>query len=717
MGTGDGSGDGGEDTVASSTAPLRASASAPGAPADSQLGLAESQWLARFDGTGRTLPDDFDTRVSFLATSQLEARARNPLFERAVFCFRYKNAKMMQALRAVLVDVNRRALPGCSVRSYQLTPEQAAAADNGELDIITGFQVVDDAFRLVVMEGLGASAMKELRARMPREAANHPRCKIFTNPGLRFKKRLYTPFHVDLKIIHLRESLPAIVRSPEIYNRVKVSEDCFEALHCLSEIRSANRLKELMTARVFPTPNQLVRLESKYGEAVSTEDIEGVPKRDTQSRGRRRRSMGQGLTYEEEQAQKRQAQAVAAALRREQNRAKSKLTYRTKAATDSWNPEFVKAKAGWRATDYLAENAATRRAVVASALRRRAERDAEPLDPRGLHNGEVYIYSGQKMQFIEWEKEELRKRLAKDKKATYTYSEEYQSLAVCLVNEEKMVEKAKQDSKAKFTTKRGFVYPAPRKPEEYSKHPKQVSESRRADLEAPWIENLFHPKPLARGGGLDDLGGKPDFDSIPTQGVGLFGGYNADGTKNPAWGKSVHLMTEDEAAEAEYERKVKAKEEWASKVVVDNVRLNPHYGVRGDKPSQLNKLQDILEGKAKHKGIRIVQNSRLPSGRPVPLRAPPATIFADDDYEDPVDFTTTLKPNIVADMYGTNAAGEPIDFVRHIHRDEMKPRAQRIKYTRKIHGMSNAEKSGPKWTPVVRTNLAPKRRPRGELVK
>ena len=110
-------------------------------------------------------------------------------------------------------------------------------------------------------------------------------------------------------------------------------------------------------------------------------------------------------------------------------------------------------------------------------------------------------------------------------------------------------------------------------------------------------------------------------------------------------------------------------------------------------------------------------DSRLPSGRPVPLRAPPATIFADDDYEDPVDFTTTLKPNIVADMYGTNAAGEPIDFVRHIHRDEMKPRAQRIKYTRKIRGMSSAEKSGPKWTPVVRTNLAPKRRPRGELVK
>ena len=195
------------------------------------MNCGQNTWIKM--STGRTLPDDFDTRVSFLATSQLEARARNPLFERAVFCFRYKNAKMMQALRAVLVDVNRRALPGCSVRSYQLTPEQAAAADNGELDIITGFQVVDDAFRLVVMEGLGASAMKELRARMPREAANHPRCKIFTNPGLRFKKRLYTPFHVDLKIIHLRESLPAIVRSPEIYNRVKVSEDCFEALHCV----------------------------------------------------------------------------------------------------------------------------------------------------------------------------------------------------------------------------------------------------------------------------------------------------------------------------------------------------------------------------------------------------------------------------------------------------------------------------------------------------
>lgn len=671
----------------------------PAEVAERALAFAESTMGA--DSLGLPCPEGTD-RLQFLASTRLQRQARNPVFQRAVFCFKYKNAKIMQALRAVLVKVNTRALPGVSVRSYQLSDEEIVRANSGSLDILTGFQVVDDEFRVIVMEGLGLGGMRELLNGVPRELANHPRCKIFTNPALRFTKRLYTQFHVDLKIIHLRDPLPAIVRSPDIYNRVKVSEQCFEALNRLSEIRSANRLKDLMRGDIFPTVEQLVRLESKYGEAVSTEDIEGVPKT-ASSRGGSRRLRSRARSDAEEQKQ-----ALAEKMRHQRKfRAEtSKVSFRTKAATDSNNPEFEAAKKAWKARDYLSEHRSTRREVVREAMRRRMERDSTPLDPDGLHGGEVFIYSGQKMQYTDWEKEQMRQKLAKDKRATYTYSNEYQSLAVCLVNEEEMTRQAELDSRKKFTTQRGFVYPAPRKPSEYSRHPKQVSEARKADLNDAWIENLFHPKPVARASNLKD--GQEDFDCIPVTGM-EFGGYNNDGTKNTTdWNRSVHLMTEDEAAEAEYERKVKAKEEWESKVIVDNVRFNPHYGVRGDHPCQLDKLNDILQGKANHKGIRIVQKARLPSGKAVPLKPPPATIFADDEYEDPVDFTTTLKPNIMEEMYGTDANGNKVNFRRFFHRDDGKPMSQRIKYSRKSMPMNAGEKTGPKWSPVPRISTKPK---------
>lgn len=69
--------------------------------------------------------------------------------------------------------------------------------------------------------------------------------------------------------------------------------------------------------------------------------------------------------------------------------------------------------------------------------------------------------------------DELRERLAmareKKKDATYyTYSREFQSLALSLVNPDAVRVKEQQEARSKWTTLRGFVYPAPRDPSEYN---------------------------------------------------------------------------------------------------------------------------------------------------------------------------------------------------------------------------------------------------------
>ena len=49
-----------------------------------------------------------------------------------------------------------------------------------------------------------------------------------------------------------------------------------------------------------------------------------------------------------------------------------------------------------------------------------------------------------------------------------------------------MQEDAERLRKSKFITERGFVYPAPKEPSEFGKHPQAISEARAMDLRTPW---------------------------------------------------------------------------------------------------------------------------------------------------------------------------------------------------------------------------------------
>ena len=55
----------------------------------------------------------------------------------------------------------------------------------------------------------------------------------------------------------------------------------------------------------------------------------------------------------------------------------------------------------------------------------------------GLALEAQYVYSGQKLQYTEARKKQMRETLVKDKGATYTYSNDFQSLAVEMVDEDR----------------------------------------------------------------------------------------------------------------------------------------------------------------------------------------------------------------------------------------------------------------------------------------
>jgi len=165
----------------------------------------------------RTLIED---GAQFIGERILESRP----FTKAVFVFEYSNVPMLHAVNRAMDAINTAALGDSiqgSLRSHQLSQEQVESADVGLLDVLCGFQLIDDHCRTIVVEGL-VGAIKRLMDQVPRAAANNRACRILFDPTVAFHKRLYTAFSVDLKKIRLRDPLPILCEMPEIYNRTKV---------------------------------------------------------------------------------------------------------------------------------------------------------------------------------------------------------------------------------------------------------------------------------------------------------------------------------------------------------------------------------------------------------------------------------------------------------------------------------------------------------------
>ncbi len=319
-------------------------------------------------------------------------------------------------------------------------------------------------------------------------------------------------------------------------------------------------------------------------------------------------------------------------------------------------------------------------------------------------NGQIFIYSGQKLQLTEFRREKMRQRLAKRKNITFTYSSEYQSQTLCLVNEDDIEKDAKELSKSKMTTKSGFVYPAPKDPIDYIKHPRQLSEARREQLRQPWdgepgsrqrqmtLEEDGPPKPWE-----DVENGGVDFDTIPDLKPRLFGGYNQDGTQqnDKDFYRSVHMGGDGVEAELEEAAK-RAKQEWLDAVIVDSIHYQPHYGEKGSKPSQLGKLEDILANPPRKLGLKVVHRAKLPSGKRVPLKVPPPSMLSNSPFADPVDFTAGMRPNDPEHFMGTDPkTGAKVNFITKIHKDMLKPSQQRARYTRSIEPLTDKDKTGP----------------------
>lgn len=480
-----------------------------------------------------------------LSDTQLQDELSKAPFTRMIFVTKYDNDAFLEALNEGIHAVNSRALPNIqgSIRSYSLTAQELEAARGGALDVVSGFMVIDDDLRLIVLEGLAApdKAMETLYLDyLPRQHDNDEQLTILANPEVLFQQRTYAEYSPDIKRIRVRGKLQRLARRPEIYNRLQVDEVCFEAVDRLTALQRSQDLRSTKQLDVFPSATALNTLELLYGEAISRADMDGTLQRafvqhaeDHKARKELRSSSAEDVnnnanTNTNNTAANRTSQ-------RASDKSLSASASRRKAFefTDCRNADFelhLRTRPAHR-IDYLAEQRALRKQAWLNMLHRRdvrdkaltstirsvlglssdankdGHRDAAGRDAtRDRASGEaeseeaprpkIYLYANQSLNFKMQAWNQLREQIAADKNATYTLSKDFMSQNVSVVDDAQEKKRLEAEEKQKRLTQKGFQYPKPKTRKELLTHPQRPSEARIEDLKEPF----FDATDVRRGG-------------------------------------------------------------------------------------------------------------------------------------------------------------------------------------------------------------------------
>ncbi len=675
-------------------------------------------------------------------------------FTRTVVVFNYKDDATLQKVNDALTKVNRKALRNIqgSIRSYSFTEEEMDDVVNAKLDVITGFMIIDDDTRVVVMEGLAGpeKGMDSVMKNLPREAGNNKNLIMLANPNVLFQERLYGEFGPDLKRIRIRNNLPRLARKPEVYNRKLVSQQCFDAIDHVMHLKWATDLLSTKEMEMYPAAAALNAVELLYGEAISRADLDGVGTELAASTGKKNKTkMGDSKKITESAASASATATATAATTPADEAEGTQEPVRTRiletnlAPTDCTNPQFeelLRTRPVHR-VDYIAEQ----KDLLAIALENKEERVRVREEKSkyvmekvlGSTSAKIHIYACQKENFKIKSYNQVREDIKqKGGDATYTYSKDLLAGTIAAVDPEEMKRKQENPNladKSSWLTPGGMQYPKPKTTQDMLTHPKKPSDSRIEELKEPWILDLpaemqdprssFDPTDPVY---LRSLRLEKDY-TTRIKGGGVFGAlkpskYQRDfelnkvghrkilprgnltqgdrGDKDPWAFRSVHLV-KPEVTKAIEEAQEKEKKDWMDKVKVDSLSFMIDGFVTRDKTLPFKRCDDILHGKPVREELLHLRNRKGELGTDFSYAPPPLSIFKGEPYvanqaanamtriADKTKFITSTKPGV--------EKGE--DFKRFISKYDSAPRSVKLIHNRKHPPLpeDSSERVGAKW--------------------
>nr|XP_020139128.1 uncharacterized protein FLJ43738-like [Microcebus murinus] len=176
--------------------------------------------------------------ASAASTSGLPASATR--FGRIVFAFGFRRLAVLHGILQDVTAINARALdleayPARSVQQIlSAFKTRVKIHDRPQLDVLTGFHLLDGRLHLFVLEGLAEQGLRRLlsghRSETPTSTSERSKCKVLYDSQLLFHQRLYADLETILYHVHLFQPLAQLMRHTALYLRKALPRRAFQAL-------------------------------------------------------------------------------------------------------------------------------------------------------------------------------------------------------------------------------------------------------------------------------------------------------------------------------------------------------------------------------------------------------------------------------------------------------------------------------------------------------
>ncbi|KAM9654866.1 uncharacterized protein CFAP92 isoform 5-T8 [Morphnus guianensis] len=336
-----------------------------------------------------------------------------------------------------------------------------------ELDIVTGFHLLDGATHVLVLEGLKDKAIRRLWDRHLERTYRHEdgQLEILYNSQLSFHQRRYTDLEAIFYHFRLCQPLFTIMKQPLLYVRGMVPWACFQALSRLNYLCHSKRLRDVIHGDLLPSAEMITVLSHEYGVPLTDEDLftQKPPL----------------LSFSSDDC------TVPGNV--------SRVKQAVYSSVDNYNEVYVQRK-----KEVADKMAFERNHIVANigavcqlkGKMKKPKFEAFRISP--VDGKSVFNYSSQSLNSAELAKKHLRQEMAKEPKNRFTYSHEYLSATFDPLDVVAACKEFSAKSKSMWLSPDGFVFPGFKSSIESNLHPQMPDKARLEELSEKWQENALH---------------------------------------------------------------------------------------------------------------------------------------------------------------------------------------------------------------------------------
>ncbi|XP_058534880.1 uncharacterized protein CFAP92 isoform X2 [Ochotona princeps] len=358
-------------------------------------------------------------------------------FGRIVILFDHRKTLLLHSVLQDITVINAQALElgSCPIRNTQQILStfrmRVKIQEQQQLNVLTGFHLLDGELHLFVLEGLADQGLRQLWENLQHliPETEKGRHKVLYNSKLRFRCRLYGDLDTLLCRVHLFKPMSQLMRQAALYLRRQVPRSVFRALARIYDIcYNSTRLRDVIVGDLLPSSAMIRDLSQEFGipitqEGFSEEALLATPPQPSPNL-EHFRNRTSTLSTEIHAHQRKYLQ---------------------------WRNAVLLQKEGHKLS-LIQKNIQE----VHQAGKRPPKSAVKVIRISAPANHAVYNYSTQTLNSTQLAKKELYKEMAKEPGRRFTYSQNYLSAMVEPQDSEEEKKQAEQRSRQAWLTAGGF---------------------------------------------------------------------------------------------------------------------------------------------------------------------------------------------------------------------------------------------------------------------